>query len=59
MPIVKNIFVVTTLLFLAFASYVRGLSDEQVALYVARLEKDIGTSINEAAFAQATGAGEN
>jgi peptidyl-prolyl cis-trans isomerase D len=38
---------------------VRGLSDEQVALYVARLEKDIGTSINEAAFAQATGAGEN
>ena len=38
---------------------VRGLSDEQVALYVARLGKDIGTSINEAAFAQATGAGEN
>jgi peptidyl-prolyl cis-trans isomerase D len=38
---------------------VRGLSDEQVALYVAKLEKDIGTSINEAAFAQVTGASSN
>jgi len=38
---------------------VRSLSDEQVALYVARLEKDIGTSINEAAFAQVTGAANN
>lgn len=38
---------------------VRGLADEQVALYVAKLEKDIGTSINEAAFAQATGASSN
>ena len=37
----------------------RGLSDEQVALYVAKLEKDIGTSINEAAFAQVTGASSN
>jgi peptidyl-prolyl cis-trans isomerase D len=35
---------------------VRGLSDEQLAEYVARLEKDIGTSINESAFAQVTGA---
>jgi peptidyl-prolyl cis-trans isomerase D len=34
----------------------RALSDEQLALYVARLEKDIGTSINESAFAQVTGA---
>ena len=38
---------------------VRSLSEEQVALYVARLEKDIGTSINEAAFAQVTGAANN
>jgi peptidyl-prolyl cis-trans isomerase D len=37
----------------------RGLSDEQVALFVARLEKDIGTSINEEAFAQVTGAASN
>ncbi len=36
---------------------VRGLTDEQVAQYVTRLEKDIGTSINEEAFAQVTGAG--
>ncbi len=35
---------------------VRGMSDEQVALYVARLEKDIGTTVNEAGFAQVTGA---
>ena len=35
---------------------VHGLADEQVALYVAKLEKEIGTSINEAAFAQVTGA---
>jgi len=34
----------------------RALSDEQLALYVARLEKDIGTSVNETAFAQVTGA---
>jgi len=37
----------------------RALSDEQLALYVAKLEKDIGTSINEAAFAQVTGASSN
>jgi peptidyl-prolyl cis-trans isomerase D len=35
---------------------VRGIGDEQVALYVAKLEKEIGTTINEAAFAQVTGA---
>jgi peptidyl-prolyl cis-trans isomerase D len=34
----------------------RGLTDEQVAQYVNQLEKDIGTSINEAAVAQVTGA---
>ncbi len=34
----------------------RGLSDEQVAQYVSKIESQIGTSINQAAFAQATGA---
>ena len=34
----------------------RGFSDEQLGQYVAKLEKDLGTSINEAAVAQATGA---
>jgi peptidyl-prolyl cis-trans isomerase D len=34
----------------------RAMSDEQVGQYVARIETDIGTSINEAAFAQVTGA---
>ena len=34
----------------------RGLNDEQVAQYVTRLESDIGTTINQAAFAQVTGA---
>jgi peptidyl-prolyl cis-trans isomerase D len=37
----------------------RTLSDEQLAAYVTKLEKDIGTKINEEAFAQATGAGSN
>jgi peptidyl-prolyl cis-trans isomerase D len=37
----------------------RGMVDEQVAQYVTRLETDIGTSINEAAFAQVTGANSN
>jgi peptidyl-prolyl cis-trans isomerase D len=37
----------------------RGMNDEQIAQYVARLEKDIGMTINEAAFAQATGANNN
>ncbi|MDE2331927.1 MAG: SurA N-terminal domain-containing protein [Bradyrhizobium sp.] len=34
----------------------RSLEDEQIAQYVAKLETQIGTSINEAAFAQVTGA---
>jgi peptidyl-prolyl cis-trans isomerase D len=37
----------------------RGLTDEQVAQYVTKLEADIGTSINETAFAQVTGANNN
>jgi peptidyl-prolyl cis-trans isomerase D len=37
----------------------RGLSEEQIAQYVTRLEKDIGTSINEDAVAQVTGANNN
>lgn len=40
-------------------SLLRALTDEQLAQYVTKLEKDIGTSINEAAFAQVTGAGSN
>jgi peptidyl-prolyl cis-trans isomerase D len=38
---------------------VRGMTDELVAQYVAKLEKDIGTTINEAAVAQVTGANNN
>ncbi|HET6839346.1 MAG TPA: peptidylprolyl isomerase, partial [Bradyrhizobium sp.] len=34
----------------------RGLTDEQVAQYVTKIETEIGTSINQAALAQATGA---
>jgi peptidyl-prolyl cis-trans isomerase D len=34
----------------------RGLSDEQVAEYVSKLESQIGTSINQSALAQVTGA---
>jgi peptidyl-prolyl cis-trans isomerase D len=34
----------------------RGLTDEQTAQYVTRIESEIGTSINQAAFAQVTGA---
>ncbi len=34
----------------------RSLADEQVAQYVTRLESDIGTTINQDAFAQVTGA---
>jgi peptidyl-prolyl cis-trans isomerase D len=34
----------------------RGLSDEQVGEYVTRLEREIGTSINQSALAQVTGA---
>jgi len=34
----------------------RGLADEQVAQYVTKIESEIGTTINQAAFAQVTGA---
>jgi peptidyl-prolyl cis-trans isomerase D len=34
----------------------RGLNDEQISQYVVKLESEIGTTINEAAFAQVTGA---
>jgi peptidyl-prolyl cis-trans isomerase D len=34
----------------------RGLGDEQLAQFVSKIEQTIGTSINQAAFAQATGA---
>jgi len=34
----------------------RSLTDEEVAQYVTKLESDIGTTINQAAFAQVTGA---
>jgi peptidyl-prolyl cis-trans isomerase D len=34
----------------------RGLSDEQIAEYVTKLESQIGTSINQSALAQVTGA---
>jgi peptidyl-prolyl cis-trans isomerase D len=37
----------------------RGLTDEQTAQYVMKLESNIGTTINEAAFAQVTGANNN
>ena len=37
----------------------RGLTDEQVAQYVTRIETTIGTNVNEAAFAQVTGANSN
>jgi len=35
----------------------RSLEDELIAQYVTKLESNIGTTINEAALAQATGAG--
>ena len=34
----------------------RGLTDEQIAQYVTKLETEIGTTINQTAFAQVTGA---
>ena len=34
----------------------RGLTDEQVGQYVTKIENTIGTTINQAAFAQVTGA---
>jgi peptidyl-prolyl cis-trans isomerase D len=35
------------------------MTDEQLGQYVTKIEADIGTSINEAAFAQVTGASNN
>jgi peptidyl-prolyl cis-trans isomerase D len=37
----------------------RGMTDEQLGQYVTRIEANIGTSINETAFAQVTGASNN
>ena len=37
-------------------SLTRSLSDEEVAEYVTKLQNDLGTSINQAGFAQVTGA---
>ncbi len=37
----------------------RGLNDELISQYVVKLELEIGTTINEAAFAQVTGANNN
>jgi peptidyl-prolyl cis-trans isomerase D len=37
----------------------RSLTEEQLTQYVAKLEKNIGTSVNEIAFAQVTGASGN
>ena len=34
----------------------RGLTDEQLAEYITKLESEIGTSVNQTAFAQVTGA---
>jgi len=34
----------------------RGLTDEQVAEYITKLEAEIGTNVNQTAFAQVTGA---
>ena len=35
----------------------RAIADEQVSQYVAKLQNEIGVTINQSAFAQATGAG--
>jgi peptidyl-prolyl cis-trans isomerase D len=37
----------------------RAQTDEQIAQYITRLESTIGTSVNEVAFAQVTGANNN
>jgi peptidyl-prolyl cis-trans isomerase D len=37
----------------------RGLTDEQLSQYVAKIETEIGTTINQAAFAQVTGVSNN
>jgi peptidyl-prolyl cis-trans isomerase D len=34
----------------------RGLNDEQIAQYVNKIESNIGITVNQAAFAQVTGA---
>jgi peptidyl-prolyl cis-trans isomerase D len=34
----------------------RALVDEQIAQYITKLETEIGTSVNQSAFAQITGA---
>ena len=34
----------------------RGLTDEQIAEYITKLEAEIGTNVNQTAFAQVTGA---
>jgi len=35
----------------------RAITDEEVGQYVAKLQNEIGVTINQSAFAQATGAG--
>ena len=37
----------------------RGMTDEEVGQYIAKLEADIGSTVNQSAFAQATGATTN
>ena len=37
----------------------RSLSDEDVGQYIAKLETEIGTTVNQAAVAQVTGANSN
>ncbi len=37
----------------------RGMEDEQIAEYVAKLETNLGTSINESALAQVAGDNNN
>jgi peptidyl-prolyl cis-trans isomerase D len=37
----------------------RALTDEQLAQYITKLESEIGTNVNQAAFAQVTGANNN
>jgi peptidyl-prolyl cis-trans isomerase D len=37
----------------------RGMTDEQVGQYITKIEAEIGTTVNEAAFAQVTGVNSN
>ena len=37
----------------------RSATDEELAQYITKLESDIGTNVNQAAFAQVTGANSN